>query len=139
MALRIDTFDNVRGGNTLYKALTPPGAAQLGHALVGTLRRNAPIAVYDPDGAANAFNEIFSLEGVEVAGAYVQQTARVGERVLGRAAAPVTELSGSATRAVFIAPFAAERRIVSLRPRFTQGAGAFTPDARRTPGDHLTH
>jgi len=54
MALRIDTFDNVRGGNTLYKALTHPRAAQPGHALVGTLRADAPIAVYDPDGAANA-------------------------------------------------------------------------------------
>ena len=139
MALRIDTFDNVRGGNTLYKALTHPRAAQPGHALVGTLRRNAPIAVYDPDGAANAFNEIFSLEGVEVAGAYVQQTARIGERVLGRAAAPVTELSGSAARAVFIAAFDAERMIVQLQPCFPEGARAFSLDALRIPGDRLTN
>ncbi len=27
MALRIETFDNTRGGNTLYKALTHPAAA----------------------------------------------------------------------------------------------------------------
>jgi len=30
MALRIETFDNVRGGNTLYKALTHPSAAGAG-------------------------------------------------------------------------------------------------------------
>jgi hypothetical protein len=28
MALHIDTFDNVRGGNILYKALTHPRAAR---------------------------------------------------------------------------------------------------------------
>ena len=78
MALRIETFDNVRGGNTLYKALTHPRAAQLGHALVGDLRRNAPLAVYDPGGAADAFNEIFSLDGVEIVGSYVQEAVRIG-------------------------------------------------------------
>jgi hypothetical protein len=139
MALRIDTFDNVRGGNTLYKALTHPRAAQLGHALVGTLRRNTPIAVYDPDGSANAFNEIFSLDELEIAGAYVQQTARIGERVLGRAAAPVTELAGSAARAVFIAAFDAERTIAQLQPYFPDGAQAFSLDALRIPGDRLTN
>jgi hypothetical protein len=139
MALRIDTFDNVRGGNTLYKALTHPRAARLGHALVSTLRRNTPIAVYDPDGAANAFNEIFSLDEVEIAGAYVQQTARIGECVLGRAAAPVTELAGSAARAVFIAAFDAERMIAQLRPCFPGGAQGFSLDAMRIPGDRLTN
>ena len=50
MALRIETFDNVRGGNTLYKALTHPSAAGAGQALVDALSRNAPEAVYDPNG-----------------------------------------------------------------------------------------
>ena len=34
MALRIETFDNVRGGNTLYKALSHPHAARAARALV---------------------------------------------------------------------------------------------------------
>ena len=105
MALRIDTFDNVRGGNTLYKALTHPRAARLGHALVGALRRNTPIAVYDPDGAADAFNEIFSLDEVEIAGTYVQQTARIGEPILGRAGR-----AGNRTRR-FGGPCGVHRRI----------------------------
>ena len=37
MALRIDTFDNVRGGNTLYKALTHPHAAEPARALLARL------------------------------------------------------------------------------------------------------
>src|SRR5439155_13931899 len=128
MALRIETFDNVRGGNTLYKALTHPRAARLGYALVGTLRRNAPVAVYDPSSAADAFNEIFSLEGIEIAGTYVQQAARIGEPILGRAAAPITKLAGSAARAVFIAAFDAGGVIAHLQPYFPEGAQAFGLD-----------
>ncbi len=60
MALRIETFDNIRGGNTLYKALTHPRAALPGRALLGALMRNPPVAIYDPSGAAEAFNEVFS-------------------------------------------------------------------------------
>src|SRR4029077_10772173 len=131
MALRIDTFDNVRGGNTLYKALTHPCAARLGHALVGALRRNAPVALYDPDGAANTFNQIFSLDEVEIAGVYVQQTARIGARILRRAAAPVSELAASPARVVFIAAFDAERIVAQLQSCFPEGAQAFSLDAMR--------
>jgi hypothetical protein len=139
MALRIETFDNVRGGNTLYKALTHPRAARLGHALVSALRRNTPLAVYDPGGAADAFNEIFSLDGIEIAGSYVQQAARIGELVLGRAAAPVTELCGSAARAVLIAAFDAGRMIAQLQPYFPDAAQVFSLDAIRIPDDRLTN
>jgi hypothetical protein len=42
MALRIETFDNVRGGNTLYKALTHPQAAQRGRAIAALARKGRP-------------------------------------------------------------------------------------------------
>jgi hypothetical protein len=61
MALRIETFDNVRGGNTLYKALTHPHAAGPGRELVAALADGGPVAVVDPHGAAAGFAEIFGL------------------------------------------------------------------------------
>src|SRR5262249_7264472 len=128
-----------RGGNILYKALTHPRAARLGHALVATLRRNAPVAVYDPGGAAVAFNEIFSLDEVEIAGAYVQQTARIGNSILGHKAAPVTELAASSAHAVFIPAFDAERIIAQIEPYFPAGAQAFSLDAMRIPANRLTN
>src|SRR5438132_8248798 len=139
MPLRIDTFDNVRGGNVLYKALTHPGATRLGHALVATLKQNAPVAVYDPDGAADAFNEIFSLAEVEIAGAYVQQSAHVGGAILGHKAAPATELAASPARAVFVVAFDAERAIAQLQPHFPEGALTFSLDTMRIPTDRLTN
>ena len=139
MALRIETFDNVRGGNTLYKALTHPRAAQPGRALVEALGRGAPVAIYDPSGVAEAFNEVFHLDGVEIAGTYVQQVARIGGKVLGLAAAPVTDLARSCARSVFVAAFDAERMIAQLQHYLPDGAQVFSLDAMRIPRDRLTN
>src|SRR5260370_30817322 len=116
MALRIEAFDNSRGGNTLYKALTHPSAARPARTLMGALARSAPVAVYDPNASAEAFNEIFGLDAVEIAGVYVQQAARIGSTILGHAAAPATELAGSSVRSVLIAAFDAERIIGQVQP-----------------------
>ena len=83
MALRIETFDNTRGGNTLYKALTHPAAARPARALLEALARHAPVAIFDPGGAAEAFNAIYDLDQIEIAGSYVQQVARIGTPVSG--------------------------------------------------------
>ena len=139
MALRIETFDNVRGGNTLYKALTHPSAARPAQDLVGMLISNAPVAVYDPSGAVEAFNEIFCLDRVEIAGTYVQQVARIGETVLGQPAKPVTELAGSSVPSVFIAAFDAERTITQLQPYLPDGAQVFSLDSMRIPAERLTN
>jgi hypothetical protein len=139
MALRIETFDNVRGGNTLYKALTHPSAAQPGQALLSTLMRNAPVAVYDPSGAAEAFNEIFGLDKVEIAGTYVQEVTRIGDTVFGDPTKPVTELAGSGARSVLVATFDAERMIAQLQPYLPDGALAFSLDAMRIPVERLTN
>ena len=70
MALRIETFDNARGGNTLYKALTHPAAARSGRALIGKLARHAPIAIYDAGGALEAFSAFYDLDQIEIDGVY---------------------------------------------------------------------
>src|SRR5260370_36117153 len=105
MALRLETFDNPRGGNTLYKALTHPGVARSARALLDLLAHRAPVAVYDPSGAAEAFAAIFDMDHVEIAGAYVQQVARIGSTILGRVAQPVAGLARSPARSGPVAGF----------------------------------
>src|SRR5436190_20509342 len=95
MALRIETFDNIRGGNTLYKALTHPHAAEPGRALVASLAARPPTAIVDPLGTAEGIAEIFGLADVDIAGSYVQDVARLGAMVLGRPAAPIDRLADS--------------------------------------------
>ncbi|HZT88580.1 MAG TPA: hypothetical protein VFA12_11465 [Stellaceae bacterium] len=139
MALRIETFDNARGGNTLYKALTHPSAAAAGRALVAALARHGPAAIYDPQNAAAGFAEIFSLDGVELAGVYVQDAARIGSAILGRSAAPVTALGGSNAGAVLVAAFDAERTIEQIAPYLPPRARVFSLDAMRLPEERLTN
>lgn len=139
MALRIETFDNVRGGNTLYKALTHPRAAAPARTLLGALKCKQPVAIYDPSGAAAAFNEIFRLDGTEIADVYVQQVSRIGETVIGRAALPLTKLARSSARSVFVAAFDAERIIEQLQPCLPEGIQTFSLDAMRIPSDRLTN
>jgi hypothetical protein len=139
MALRIETFDNATGGNTLYKALTHPRAVRPARALLAALADGGPVAIVDPGGAVSAFAELFGLAGVEIAGVYVQQVERFGSEVLGRAAQPVTGLAGSGARSVFVAAFDAERLIAQLEPYLPKGAATFSLDAMRIPPDRLTN
>ena len=68
MALGIETFDNTRGGNALYKALTHPAAARPARALLDKLAHYAPIAIYDAGCAVEAFTAIYNLDQIEIAG-----------------------------------------------------------------------
>jgi hypothetical protein len=139
MALRIATFDNTRGGNTLYKALTHPGAARAGRALVAALAQRGPAAIYDPQGVAAGFAEIYGLGQVDIAGVYVQDVAQIGSTILGRAAAPVTELAASRARSVLVAAFDAERPIEHIHPYLPPDAQVLSLDAMRLPQERLTN
>ncbi|HXC90048.1 MAG TPA: hypothetical protein VNV18_07770 [Stellaceae bacterium] len=139
MALRIETFNNATGGNTLYKALTHPRAARPARALVRALAEGAPVAIYDPGGAAEPFAELFALDDVEIAGVYVREVERLGRTVLGRPAQPATELLHSRARSVFVAAFDAERLTAQLQPFLSEGVTTFSLDAMRIPADRLTN
>jgi hypothetical protein len=138
MGLRIDTFSNATGGNTLYKALTHPRAAGPARNLVRALADHGPVAIVDPSGAAEAFAELFPLDGVAIAGVYVQDIERLGRCVLGRPAAPVTELGRSGARSAFIATFEAARLGAQLAS-FVPEAPRFSLDAMRIPPERLTN
>src|SRR5215469_5969117 len=139
MTLRIETFDNTRGGNALYKALTHPGAARPARALLAALADHGPVAIYDPQGALEPFEAVYSLERTEIAGVFVQHIAGVGSSILGRPVQPVTELTRSRARAVFIAAFDSERIIAQMRPYLPEGAAVHSLDALRLPAGRLTN
>jgi hypothetical protein len=139
MALRIDTFDNVRGGNALYKALAHPLAAAPGQALIERLKRYGKVAIIDPQGAAEGFAELFDLSSLDVAGVYVQDVARIGKPVLGRVAEGVPALARSAARAVLVAAFDADRLIGQIAPYVPANCDVFSLDEMRIPAERLTN
>src|SRR5437764_7343227 len=139
MALRIETFDNIRGGNTLYKALTHPHAAGPGRALVAALAARPPTAIVDPLGGAEGFAESFGLADVDIAGIYVQDVARFGRTVLGRRVAPIDRLADSGARSVLVAAFDADRLIGQLQPYLPAETQVLSLDAMRIPAERLTN
>jgi hypothetical protein len=139
MTLRIETFDNARGGNALYKALAHPLAAAPGRALIKQLAHRGPVALVDPQGAADGLGELFDMGPLEIAGVYVQDLARIGRKVLGRVAEPVSDLPPSGARAVLVAAFDADRLIAQLTPFMPAGAEIFSLDAMRIPAERLTN
>jgi hypothetical protein len=139
MALRIDTFDNVRGGNTLYKALSHPLATMPGRTLIARLKRYGKVAIVDPQGAAEGFAELFDIGGIDLAGVYVQDVARIGKETLGCVAKGVPALAQSGARAVLVAAFDADRLIGQIAPFLPANCDLFSLDEMRIPAERLTN
>ena len=138
MQLRIETFSNTSGGNAFFKAVTHPLAARAAAELLTRLARG-PVAIYDPDGQADAFAELYDLKRLDLAGVFVQELAAIGRTVLGRAAQPVTELRECRARRVLVIAFDAARALQHIRHLMPQGAEALSLDAMRIPDDLLTN
>jgi hypothetical protein len=138
MQLRIETFNNSRGGNSFFKAVTHPLAARRAPDLLRRLAA-APLAVYDPEGRIEGLAEIYGLAALPVAGCYVQDFAAVGQPLLGRPAEPVVALRSSGATTVFIAAFDASRAADHIRHLLPPGAAVVTLDALRLPDTLLTN
>ena len=138
MALEIETFSNVTGGNAAYKALSHPAAAESGRAVARALANVGPVALYDPAGLAAGFAALFDLSAVKFAGAFVQDVAKIGKPILGHKAQPVTDLAATHARAVFVAAFDAERICRHIAHLVPKGAEIITLDAMRLSPDVLS-
>ena len=138
MALRIETFSNVRGGNAFFKAVTHPLAAKAMSALLLRLRGRA-VALFDPDGVTDALGEIYDFGGLDLVGAYVQDVTMVGRAGLGGAALPVTELRATTAKTVLIAAFDSARIVEKLEPLLPPQAEILSLDLIRLPDELLSN
>ncbi|MFQ5774774.1 MAG: hypothetical protein ACE5GS_09675 [Kiloniellaceae bacterium] len=137
MALRIETFSNVKGGNAFFKAIGHPLTARRMPDLLARLGAR-PVAVYDPLGYAATLAEIYDLGGLEIAGVFVQDLSDLGKTRLGHPAQPVTDLKACAARTVLVTAFDARRPIEHIRHLLPAGADVVSLDAVRLPDDMLT-
>ena len=135
--LDIQTFDARQGGNVLYKALAHPLAAEAVAALAARLREAGPLAVYDPDGTADA---LFALHPrmPPAEQSYVHDVARLGARAAGVPAGALTNLPGSSCATLLVAAFNAARIVERIRPLLPPGMAVATLDEARIPEAMLT-
>lgn len=108
MPIPVETFrhEGTRHyGTTLFKALGHPKAAVKARALVDELRGAGPVAIVDPDNAAEVFDAFYGLSGCEIAGVYVQRIEDAGRTILGHPARPLSELGAANAASLFVAQF----------------------------------
>ena len=134
--LDIETFDNVKGGNVVYKALSHPLAAEGLAALANRLNAAGSVAIYDPDGIAGpllALSPVLDVEGV-----YVHDTLAAGQIRGGHIARPLTALGQSGAATVLVAAFDAGKFIARLRP-LAPNAEFHSLDSAKLPATWLTN
>ena len=139
MALAIDTFNNATGGQAFFKAIGHPAAAPRADALIARLAGSGPVAIYDPNGLAAAFNEIHSLDRLDIAGVFVQALEDLGATRLGHQVLPVTDLAGCPAATVLIVAFDSERLTAHVRHLLPDGAEVVSLDEMCLPDSFLTN
>jgi hypothetical protein len=131
--LQIQTFDARAGGNVIYKALAHPLAAEAIQRLYE--RINAPLAIYDPDGIAEA---LLAMHPIPVEALFVHDVALVGQRRADLTARPLTELPRAPVGTILIAAFDAERVVARIRHLLPQGVRILTLDEAKLPPSMLS-
>jgi len=136
--LDIQTFDALRGGNVLYKALTHPLAAEAIAALAADITKSGPLAVFDPEGVAAA---LFALhpEMPPPAEFYVQDVARLDTSLCGVPARPITDLAHTKAATLLVAAFDTARVKARLAPLARQNLRIESLDTARLPETLLTN
>lgn len=138
MSLRIETFSNRTGGNAFYKALAHPLSVEPARALIARLAARGPVALYDPLGGAEAFAALHPLDGLDLAGLYVQDIEEIGVQRLGQSGQPVTELPRCRAASLLVAAFDAERPVDHIRHLIPEGMAVETLDALKLPDGLLS-
>lgn len=136
--LKIQTFDARAGGNVLYKAFAHPLAAERVAAIATRLRAAGPLAVYDPDGVADA---LLALNPAMPAAAesYVHDVAQIGQPRAGVPASALVDLPRSDSAVLLVTAFDAARIAARIAPHVPAGMTVLTLDETRLPTTMLTN
>ena len=134
--LDIQTFDARAGGNVLYKAFAHPLAAEATARLADRLRAAGTLAVYDPDGVADA---LWALNPAmpPAAESYVHDVGQLGHRRAGQPAGALTDLAQSRCATLLVAAFDAARIVARITPHVPPHMQVATLDDARLPGAML--
>ena len=150
MSLNIETYTNAdpgggwrpgnnAGGHSLFKALGHPLAAPGGRELIQRLAAAGPLAVFDPLAQAAGFAALHDLAGLDIAEVFVDRPEHLDGAILGRAPAPVTGLTRSSARSLFIAAFDARAYQRQVAPFLPAGMTVFSLDHMRIPDAMLSN
>lgn len=139
MALTIETFSNIKGGNSFYKAISHPLAAKKAAILIDRLAVTTTIAIYDPYGLYSGFAEFYDLGALTIRHAFVQDIEQIGLSIAGCSAKPVTELRDAKIDALLVAAFDPVRLIDQINHLIPAGVSVVSFDHIRLDDALLTN
>lgn len=131
--LDIQTFDNQRGGNVIYKALAHPLAAR---ALTMLASKAGTVAVFDPNGLVEPLLAL--CPQLQVEGLYVQDIEAVGQVRAGHVARAISELPQAKVDTVLLVAFESHRQAERLHALLPPGAKLLTLDEIKLPQHWLS-
>jgi len=137
-ALKIETFDNSKGGSTFFKAIGHPLALPKIKAILTKLEGFQSIAVFDPHQFMNGFAEIYDTSKLNISESLVQKFEDIDRRVLGHSTKPLTELIHSKAQVLWVAAFDCERLLNTIRHLIPTSMEVISFDAFRIPEDMLS-
>lgn len=133
--LEVHTFDNRAGGNVLYKALAHPLAAEQLNQLFARIADIKDYGVVDLDGSLTGLAALYPTMPA-ASSLYVQATERVGSRVCGLDAEPITALGSRRHSAVLVAAFGQASWAERIQHLVGAETPVFTLDVAKLP-EHL--
>lgn len=136
--LHIDTFDQLKGGHSFFKAIGHPLVAPKACVLMEKLRSFGEVAVFDPQGWLEPFTQIHPLTGVKVSNVYVQRFEDMGVKKLGHVTKPISQLDPN-TKVLFIASFEETLFISHLEAFLPKGIELLSLRALCLPDEMLTN
>jgi hypothetical protein len=135
--LDIETFDNVKGGNVVYKALAHPLAAQGLSRLAARINAAGLVAIYDPDGIAGPLLAL--APALDVEGVYVHDSLGVGQVRGGHAARALTDLAQARVATVLVTAFDAQSIMARMARFAPPAAEILTLDEAKLPDALVTN
>ena len=135
--LDIQTFDAVKGGNVLYKALAHPLTAEAVGRLAARLGEAGPVGLFDPDAVAAPLLTMYPM--LPIAALFVQDVRYVGQERAGLCARPMTEIAASGVRTVLVAGFDAGRLVGLLQSLLPPSITILSLDEVKIPAERQTN
>lgn len=136
--LDIDTFRHGKGGQSFFKALGHPLAAEKMHALLKTLHDQEAVSLYDPSGWLQPLSALYPLTSLKSTGFFVQDFERLGELFRGQAAQAVTDLVRAKPKALLISDFGLETHLSQIGHLLPPECQVFSLDEVKLPDTLLT-
>lgn len=137
--LHIDTFSQHKGGQSFFKALGHPVAAEKMASLLKDLASQDGMAIYDPAGWLRPFSELYDLSGLMVERLFVQKYEDFGSTWKGLSAEPLTALETSQIKGLLIADFDQHHHLTQIGHLLPKGCRVASFDDLKLPEALLTN